>query len=282
MQFFRQHRHPGQAFNDARSRFDLTRAGLLRMLASSGVTEMEAYAGRLPDAMTLWQRIRSASHLAAAGSTAPPASATQAPRVTPSPGLEDFAAALQGQLQSASPSPASTPSTGSHGFAASLEDLLQSATPASAATPSVLGKRPAPSAASSPAGSSPASPEPLHWGAQGARSQRQRLAAEHQPVQAPVAALPGAQASPAIAPQAEDDDMDFGLLDPGTPTAGDLAFLDAMPSWFDSATGQRPPSSSTAPPPGDPAGPSLTAFANWIDGLPSAPPSPSGRDENSP
>jgi hypothetical protein len=87
---------------------------------------------------------------------------------------------------------------------------------------------------------------------------------------APLAASPQAVAA-AMAP--EFDDMDFGLADPGTPTAGDWAVMDALPSWFASGTGQRPPSPATQAPVA-PADVHLPGFADWFAGLSPAPDSP--------
>jgi hypothetical protein len=36
----------------------MSRPALLQLLARAGVTELEAYGGRLPDAMELWRRMR--------------------------------------------------------------------------------------------------------------------------------------------------------------------------------------------------------------------------------
>jgi hypothetical protein len=305
LQFFRQHRHPEQAFDEARTRFNLTRAGLLNLLASVGVTELEAHGGRLPDATTLWQRIRGG---AAAFSGAPsvplgPATsvavtaATSAAAATPSADLADFAASLEGMLPLATPTPATTPSShefaasleamlqsaaptpaatpSSQQFAASLEDMLQSAastpaaTPSSsefaasleamlqsaaatpAATPSLLGKRPEPEPTTSP--------EALRWGTQAARTQRPRPAGQAAVAVPPP--LPEAVASPE---PADLDNLDVGLLDPGTP---DWGFLDSTAPWLMTSAGQRPPSSSAAQPAASAAASTSQVPGDWLDGL---------------
>jgi hypothetical protein len=291
LQFFRQHRHPDQAFSEAKARFNLTRERLVQLLASAGVTELEGRSGRLPDAMTMWQRVRgggapitgapSAPQWAATSATAATATAATATTTAttsaavPTPSIDlDFAASLEDQLQFATPTaastPAPTPSSAGDEFAAALEDILQSATPSSAATPSVLGKRPAPDTATSP--------ETLPWDAQGAM-QRPRPAAQ------------AAAASPA------QSDLEAGLFDPGPPSAGDLAFIHSTPSWLMSGTGQRPPSSSAAQPVAEPAAPASQDHGDWMEALQAldardwqeamdtlspAPNSPPGPDKNLP
>jgi hypothetical protein len=277
LQFFRQHSHPAEAFNAARTRFDLSRVGLLQLLASAGVTELEAYDGRLPDAMTLWQRVRggAASFTGApsvplwpATSAAAPATATTSAAATPSTDLANFAASLEDVLPLATPTPAATPSSSE--FAASLEQALQSAAATPVATPSVLGKRPAPEPATSP--------ETLSWGTQGARSQLPR------PAGRAAVAVPPPLPEAAAPPEAADlDNLDFGLLDPGTP---DWGFLD---SWLTTNTGQRPPSSSAAQPAASAsAAPTSQQQGDWMDALDSldspipGPSSPPHRNQNPP
>jgi hypothetical protein len=58
LQFFRRHPRPAQALVDAQAEFRMSRPALLQLLARAGVTELEAYGGRLPDAMELWRRMR--------------------------------------------------------------------------------------------------------------------------------------------------------------------------------------------------------------------------------
>ncbi len=106
LHFFRAHRQPRQAFVDALTEFQITRAALLRLLSSAGVTEIEALGGTIPDAAERWQRL-----LGRLGTR--PATGVAAPSPD---SLQGFAQSLERSMlspgiaeQSASPPPRERP-----------------------------------------------------------------------------------------------------------------------------------------------------------------------------
>jgi hypothetical protein len=213
LKFFNTHDDPPRAFPQARDKFKMSTQALVRLLARAGVTELEAIGGRIPDASERWRRLllrldaRFASGSAATSSPQP---------------LQGFAESLERSLMSPSPTP-DTPTA-------------QAAKRPAETTTAALAKRPRLDDASqaqdlgAPGGQNRASrPHPaalaatplrmgMQWGMRAPRTQRApRLEQQSQVAPADVAS-----------PRPEGME-DFGLMDPGSPSAGDLAFPAAEP-----------------------------------------------------
>jgi hypothetical protein len=208
LKFFNTHDDPPRAFPQARDEFRMSRQALLRLLTRAGVTELEAIGGTIPDASERWRRLllRLDARFASSSDT------TSSPQP-----MQGFAESLERSLMSPGPIPETS--------------TVQAAKrPAETATAS-LAKRPRLDVATqaqdvgAPGGQSRAgtlhpaalAATPLRmglqWGIRAPSTQRgHRL--EQQPEVAPAN----------VASPRPEGMEDFGLMDPGSPTAGDLAF----------------------------------------------------------
>jgi hypothetical protein len=97
LQFFYGHQRPAHALVEATAQFKMSRPALLALLASAGVTEMEARGGRLAHVGELWERL-------VGGLRGGPAPAQAPSHAT----LDDFAVSLENLLASPSVSRASS------------------------------------------------------------------------------------------------------------------------------------------------------------------------------
>jgi hypothetical protein len=213
LKFIRTHDDPRRAFVQARDRFNMSTQALLKLLARAGVTEAEAFEGRIPDASERWRRllVRLDARFASgsAGRSSPQS-------------LQDFAESLERSPMSPRPTPempraqaAKWPAeTATAAFAKRprLDDAMQA---------QEVGTRWALRRARTPrVATRAATPllRDLQWGLRAPRTQRAPRLEQH----------PGV--APADAAPARADGMeDFGLMDPGAPSAGDLAFLATEP-----------------------------------------------------
>ena len=198
------------AFAEARETFNLSTQGLLNLLARAGVTEAEARVGTIPDASQRWDRLLGRLNARFADGEAPS---------SPDP-LRGFAESLERSLTS--------PARRGGPACQAGQAACRRGSPFARRAPQAGRSAAARDDAVGLGATSGAHPES---GAHGCALARGTELGVHAPrSQRQTRAEPQAQAVQATAVSPGPQDMeDFWLPDPGSPTAGDLAFLSAEP-----------------------------------------------------